>query len=116
MPDRMLVRVGYHQKDGLNVLNEKTLVSFDCHPVINADLQRRDPTERLDHFEEYVAVYRKGFIELYQDYVSGATRKRSLLMIRKLHSKNALLVTSNYAGPSRFHHRVLHCQSSMQLI
>ena len=116
MIDRMLVRVGYHQKDGLKVVNEKTLVSRACPLASDADFQRRDPTERLDHFEEYLAVYRKGFIELYQDYVSGATRKRSLLMIRKLHSKNALLVTSNYAGLSLFHHRVPHYQSSTPLI
>jgi hypothetical protein len=36
MPDRMLVRVGYHQKDGLKVLNEKTLVSRACHAAANA--------------------------------------------------------------------------------
>jgi hypothetical protein len=71
MPDRMLVRVGYHHKDGLKVVNEKTLVSRACHLATNAHTQRRDPTERLDPFEEYVAVYRKGYIELYQDYVSG---------------------------------------------
>jgi hypothetical protein len=71
MPDRMLVRVGYHHKDGLKVVNEKTLVSRACHVTVYADPQRRDPTERLDSFEEYVAVYRKGYVELYQDYVSG---------------------------------------------
>ena len=70
MPDRMLVRVGYHQKDGLKVVNEKTLVSRAQCLARNTDIQRRDPTERLDPFEEYVAVYRKGLIELYQDYVS----------------------------------------------
>jgi len=33
----MLVRVGYHQKDGLKVVNEKTLVSLVCHLAANAD-------------------------------------------------------------------------------
>ena len=37
MPDRMLVRVGYHQKDGLKVVNEKTLVSLVCLLAANAD-------------------------------------------------------------------------------
>ena len=114
MIDRMLVRVGYHLKDGLKVVNEKTLVSRACPHASDADFQRRDPTERLDHFEEYLAVYRKGFIELYQDYVSGATK--TALMIRKLLSENASLVTSNYAGPSLFRHRVPHYQSSTPLI
>jgi hypothetical protein len=114
MADRMLVRVGYHQKDGLKIVNEKTLVSWACHLAVNADPQRRDPTERLDPFEEYVAVYRKDHIELYQDYVSEASKK--VLMARKLLSKNASPATSNYAGPFRFHHRVPHCQSSTPLI
>jgi hypothetical protein len=68
----MLVRVGYHQKDGLKVVNEHTLVSPSTYQCTKADEQRRDPASRLDPFEEYVAVWRKGRVELYQDYVRAS--------------------------------------------
>ena len=51
-------------------MNEKTLVSHACRVAADPYPQRRDPATRLDPFEEYLAVYRKGYVELYQDYVS----------------------------------------------
>ncbi|KIR57141.1 spore wall assembly protein [Cryptococcus gattii Ru294] len=52
--DRMLVRVGYH--------NEENIVSFD------EAAQRRNPCSKLDPFEEYIVVWRKGFVEFYQEW------------------------------------------------
>ena len=68
--DRMLVRVGYHEKDGLGLFNEHVQVrsSFSLRRTV-AKFQRRDPCKRLDMFEEYIVVWRKGRVELYQDWV-----------------------------------------------
>lgn len=52
--DRMLVRVGYHR--------EENILSFD------EASQRRNPCSKLDPFEEYIVVWRKGFVELYQEW------------------------------------------------
>ncbi|WVO12653.1 hypothetical protein L204_100258 [Cryptococcus depauperatus] len=52
--DRMIVRIGYHREDGLKAFDEAT--------------QRRSPCSRLELFEEYIAVWRRGCIELYQDW------------------------------------------------
>lgn len=101
MVDRMLVRVGFHKKEGLKVLNEKTLVSVLSDRSNSAHHQRRDPTDRLDHFEEYVAVWRKDFVQLYQDYVSSVNSGNAKLTDRKHRSKDASQVTSSYAG--RYH-------------
>ncbi|WVF68945.1 hypothetical protein IAT40_003719 [Kwoniella sp. CBS 6097] len=54
MRDRMLVRVGYHREDQISGFDETA--------------QRRNPCARLDPFEEFIVVWRKGQIELYQDY------------------------------------------------
>ncbi|WVR06432.1 hypothetical protein IAU60_003463 [Kwoniella sp. DSM 27419] len=54
MRDRMLVRVGYHR--------EEKIARFD------ESVQRRNPCARLEPFEEYIVVWRKSQIELYQDY------------------------------------------------
>ncbi|WVQ96460.1 hypothetical protein IAU59_003565 [Kwoniella sp. CBS 9459] len=54
MRDRMLVRVGYHREEQISGFNETA--------------QRRNPCARLDQFEEFIVVWRKGQIELYQDY------------------------------------------------
>ncbi|OCF45974.1 hypothetical protein I317_00062 [Kwoniella heveanensis CBS 569] len=54
MRDRMLVRVGYHREEHISGFDETA--------------QRRNPCARLDHFEEFIVVWRKGQIELYQDY------------------------------------------------
>ncbi|TYJ58455.1 hypothetical protein B9479_000662 [Cryptococcus floricola] len=52
--DRMLVRVGYHRENNITVFDETA--------------QRRNPCQRLDVFEEYIVVWRKGQVEFYQDW------------------------------------------------
>ncbi|WVQ73104.1 hypothetical protein IAR50_002668 [Cryptococcus sp. DSM 104548] len=52
--DRMLVRVGYHRENNITVFDETA--------------QRRSPCQRLDTFEEYIVVWRKGQVEFYQDW------------------------------------------------
>ncbi|OXM79382.1 spore wall assembly-related protein [Cryptococcus neoformans Bt63] len=52
--DRMLVRVGYHR--------EENIASFD------EAAQRRNPCSKLEPFEEYIVVWRKGFVEFYQEW------------------------------------------------
>jgi hypothetical protein len=54
----MLVRVGYHPESGFKAFDEHT--------------QRRQPA-RLQPLEEYIVVWRKGRIELYQEWVGLAS-------------------------------------------
>jgi hypothetical protein len=38
--------------------------------MLTPTLQRRKPCSRVEGFEEYLVVYRKGKIELYQEWAS----------------------------------------------
>lgn len=79
-PDRMLVAVGKNTHPHLTGYDESQAVSaaFRCMSKVVLDWergklthprQRRKPSERVKAVEEYLVVYREGWVELYKEWV-----------------------------------------------